>query len=64
MSRESRCGPSASASGIAGDLLALIILMLVGMGFTLMSATAFADIDRPSGCDNDAAFEVAAPLNG
>ena len=64
MSRESRCGPSASASGIAGDLLALIILMLVGMGFTLMSATAFADIDRHSGSGNDAAFEVAAPPNG
>jgi hypothetical protein len=38
--------------------------MLVGLGFTLMSATAFADIDRHSGCENDAVFEVAAPPNG
>jgi hypothetical protein len=34
------------------SLLTLVVLMLVGMGFTLMSATAFAEHDhsgRPGG---------------
>jgi hypothetical protein len=33
---------SRTASDIGRDLLALLLLMLVGMGFTLMAASAFA----------------------
>lgn len=64
MSREIQCEVSASAVGIARGVLTLIVLMLVGLGFTLMSATAFADVDRPGGGGSGATSEVATPLNG
>jgi len=43
MTRNSRGGV---CSGMGRSVLTLFILMLVGMGFTLMSATAFAGDDH------------------
>ena len=47
MIRDPRCGVCRSASGVGRNLLTLVVLMLVGMGFTLMSATALAGDDDP-----------------
>ena len=38
--------PASTASETGWNLVTLVILMLVGMGFTLMSATAFAGDDH------------------
>ena len=46
MTRNSRGGGCRSAGGMGRSLLTLVVLMLVGMGFTLMSATAFAGDDH------------------
>jgi len=52
MTRNSGGGVFRSAGDMVRGLLTLVVLMLVGMGFTLMSATAFAGEDysgRPGG---------------
>jgi hypothetical protein len=62
MTRDSRGGVCRSAGGIGRSLLTLIVLMLVGMGFTLMSATAFAGDDH-YGRLGDAADTVSVAIS-
>ena len=62
MTREPKCAVFRSTSGVGRSLLALVILMLVGLGFTLMSATAIAG-DHDSRCVGGATDTVPRTIS-